>query len=56
MDARKATYLRGGTAHWQSGVAMLEQSDRLVTPTLIPMHPDGSFVYDIATRTPGAGA
>jgi hypothetical protein len=45
MNVSKANYLRVGIANWASGFCVLELSGSLVTPTLIPMRPDGSFAY-----------
>ena len=45
-DMRSAGYLQSGAANWQAGFGMLEVADRRVTPALIPMQQDGSFVYE----------
>jgi hypothetical protein len=44
MAKTKASYLRAGAGNWQMGIAILEIVDKTVTPTLIPIEKDGSFV------------
>lgn len=46
MATRKATYLRGGIMNWMSGFATITIARKCVTPQVIPMQPDGSFVYE----------
>lgn len=46
MDMRKATYLKGGYGNWQQAFGMLRVDGKHVTPLLIPMRTDGSFVLD----------
>ena len=45
MDVKRADYLKGGYANWQAGLCHLQVAGTLVAPTLIPMQPNGSFVY-----------
>ena len=44
MAKGKASYLRSGVANWQMGIAILETNGKQLTPTLIPINKDGSFV------------
>ena len=44
MAKGKAAYLRSGVANWQMGIAILETNGKQITPTLIPINKDGSFV------------
>jgi len=44
MDRRKASYIRYSAANWQMGFAILETVGKNLTPTLIPVNKDGSFV------------
>jgi len=44
MDRKKASYLRYGSANWQMGFAILETIGKVLTPTLVPVGSDGSFV------------
>jgi hypothetical protein len=44
MDRRKASYIRYSAANWQMGFAILESVGKNLTPTLIPVNRDGSFV------------
>lgn len=46
MDMRKATYLKAGSGNWQQGFGLLTVDGRKVTPTLVPIHTDGTFVVD----------
>ena len=46
MDMRKATYLKGGYGNWHQGFGILYVDGKHVTPSLIPMMPDGSFVVN----------
>lgn len=46
MDMRKATYLKGGYGNWQHGFGILYVDGAKVTPHLVPMRPDGSFVLE----------
>lgn len=46
MDVSKATYLKGGSCDWQQGIGILRVSGDRVSPELVPIHPDGSFVVD----------
>jgi predicted phosphodiesterase len=45
MDVSQAGYLKSGWANWQAGFAIITIAGECVTPELIPMQPDGSFVY-----------
>lgn len=44
MQKAKASYLKAGAGNWQMGIAILEIVDKTLTPTLIPIEKDGSFV------------
>lgn len=44
MDARKASYLKGGINNWQQGIGILWVDGKSVTPQLVPIRRDGSFV------------
>ncbi|MEV2279303.1 metallophosphoesterase [Nocardiopsis sp. NPDC049922] len=44
MDIKKAGYLRAGSANWQKGFAIMHVDGSSVTPELIPIHKNGSFV------------
>ena len=44
MQKTKASYLRAGAGNWRMGIAILEIVDKTLTPTLIPIEKDGSFV------------
>lgn len=46
MDMRKATYLKGGYGNWQQAFGLLHVDGKHVTPQLVPMRADGSFVVD----------
>lgn len=46
MDMRKATYLKGGYGNWQKGFGLLTVDGKHVTPHLVPMRADGSFLLD----------
>ena len=43
MNKAKAAYTRG-IANWQMGFAILESDGKNITPTLIPVNKDGSFI------------
>ncbi len=45
MDVKQADYLKNGYANWQAGFAVVEVAGRHVTPSVIPMAPDGTFVW-----------
>lgn len=44
MDIKKASYLKTGAANWQKGFAIMHVNGSNVTPELVPVHPNGSFV------------
>lgn len=44
MDMKKAQYLKAGSANWQKGFAILHVDGKNVTPELVPVHSNGSFV------------
>ena len=44
MKATKASYLKGGINNWQQAFGMLWQDGNKVTPQLVPINPDGSFI------------
>lgn len=46
MDMRKAHYLGGGSGNWHMGLGILYVEGRKVTPQLVPIRPDGSFVVN----------
>jgi hypothetical protein len=46
MDQKKASYLKGGIANWQQAIGVLYIDGQKVTPKLIPIHKDGTFVFD----------
>jgi hypothetical protein len=46
MDQKKASYLKGGIANWQQAIGVLYIDSQKVTPKLIPIHKDGTFVVD----------
>lgn len=46
MDVSQATYLKGGHASWQQAFGILRVRGDLVSPELIPIQSDGSFVVD----------
>ena len=52
MDMRKATYLKGGYGNWHHGFGILYVDGAKVTPHLVPMRPDGSFVLEGKTWLP----
>lgn len=43
MDARQASYLKGGINNWQQGIGILWVDGKDVKPELIPIRRDGSF-------------
>ena len=43
MDAKKASYLKGGISNWQQGFGILWVDGKNVKPELIPIRKDGSF-------------
>ena len=43
MDAKQASYLKGGISNWQQGFGLLWVDGRTVTPQLVPIAKDGSF-------------
>ncbi len=45
MDVKKAGYLATGTANWQTGFAILQREGSRVTPCLVPVNADGSFIF-----------
>lgn len=51
MDMKKATYLKGGYGNWQQGFGVLYVDGKNVTPVLVPMRADGSFVLEGKTWT-----
>lgn len=46
MDMRKASYLKRGAANWQMSFGILYVEGSHVTPSLIPVAADGSFVVE----------
>jgi hypothetical protein len=51
MDARQASYLKGGINNWQQGFGILWVDGKTVTPQLVPISKDGSFT--VAGKTWG---
>lgn len=43
MDAKKASYLKGGISNWQQGIGILWVDGKTVKPELIPIRKDGTF-------------
>ena len=43
MDAKQASYLKGGINNWQQGIGLLWVDGRSVKPEIVPIHKDGSF-------------
>lgn len=46
MDVSQAAYLPGGYANWQSAFGILRVRGDRVSPEVVPVHGDGSFVVD----------
>lgn len=46
MDMRKASYLKAGSGNWQQGFGLLTVDGTKVSPQLVPIHKDGTFVVD----------
>jgi hypothetical protein len=46
MDMGKAGYLKSGGANWQSAFGILHVDGRKVSPHIVFMRPDGSFVWE----------
>ena len=46
MDLRKASYLKSGGANWQQGFGLLYVVGTTVTPQLVPVGRDGSFMVE----------
>lgn len=46
MDRRQASYLPCGAADWQLGFAALYTESKTVTPVLVCVHTDGSFIFE----------
>jgi len=46
MNIKKASYLGGGVANWQSGFGILYVDKYYVAPVAIDVWPDGSFVVE----------
>lgn len=46
MDQKKAGYLKAGIANWQQAFGILYTDGKKVTPTLVPIHSDGSFIVE----------
>lgn len=45
MDAKQASYLKGGISNWQQGFGVLWVDNKKVTPQLVPVNKDGSFSF-----------
>jgi predicted phosphodiesterase len=45
MDYKNAKYIKGGLFTWQQGFGVLHVDGRQVTPQIVPIQRDGSFVY-----------
>lgn len=46
MDLKQARWLPGGHANWQTAFGILRVNGDRVSPELVPIHADGSFVVD----------
>ena len=46
MNQRLASYLKAGIANWQQAIGILTIDGKNVTPQLIPLHSDGSFIVN----------
>jgi hypothetical protein len=46
MNQRLASYLKGGIANWHQAIGILYIDGKKVTPQLIPIHADGSFMVN----------
>jgi hypothetical protein len=46
MKQKQATYLKAGIANWQQAFGILYIDGNKVTPKLVPIHSDGTFVVD----------
>ena len=51
MDARQASYLKGGINNWQQGFGILWVDGKNVKPELVPIAPNGTFT--VAGKTWG---
>lgn len=51
MDAKQASYLKGGINNWQQGIGLLWVDGRHVKPEIVPIRKDGSFT--VAGKTWG---
>jgi len=45
MDAKQASYLKGGISNWHQGFGVLWVDGKKVTPQIIPIEKDGSFTF-----------
>lgn len=45
MNMRKAKYLKMGSANWSMGFVVLEFDGTTVTPSVVPMDNNGSFIF-----------
>jgi hypothetical protein len=46
MDFKHAKYIKGGLFTWQQGFGILYVDGNTVTPSIIPVNRDGSFVVE----------
>lgn len=46
MDVKKASYLAAGTANWHAGFGVIHVEGTSVSWDLVPVAPNGSFIYD----------
>lgn len=46
MDMKRASYLKAGIANWQQAFGILYIDGNKVTPSLIPVHQDGTFIVE----------
>lgn len=46
MDLKQASYLKSGSANWQSGFGVLYVDGNKVTPVAVPVNKDGSFIFE----------
>lgn len=46
MNQKQASYLKAGIANWQQAFGILYIDGNKVTPKLVPIHNDGTFIVD----------
>ncbi len=45
MNYSKAKYIKGGLFNWQQGFGVLYTDGQTVTPVMVPINKDGSFIF-----------